>query len=140
MRHQLSRNSRTHGPHRALGPTVRTAHLASDGHVTSNTGHKNDTSALSLVLDHLLSGELGGVIHSHDIHAQKLLMCLERSVEECEVLVDTGGGHADVQLAVKVGFERLEALSEAFYAAYVDSGMIGFSLDFDRRRRCFAYL
>lgn len=122
MRHQLGRNRRTHGPHGALASTVRTAQLAPDGHVTGNTRHHNDASAVGLVLDHLLSRELGSVVDAKDIDAQELLVLLERGVQERDVFVDSCAWHADVQFAAKIGLKRGEAFGQAVHAAHVDSG------------------
>lgn len=58
MRCQFLRNGWTHGFHGAFGATVRTAELAPNGSLTSDTGHQNDAPMLCTICDHLSSCQL----------------------------------------------------------------------------------
>lgn len=65
------------------------------------------------------------MVNAEHIHAQQLLVLLEARLQELEVPVDSSAGNADVQLAVKVRHEGLEAGLEGLLGGDVDGVVRG---------------
>lgn len=88
--------------------------MTSNCHVACDTGNKDNASHFGAILDHQLGAQLCGIVDTHNIDPNQLLMLLKGRLEESYVFIDASAWDADVEFAAEFCFKGCEAFFKRF--------------------------